>query len=148
MARRSAGCSNLRPDRGPALGRLILDTTVLIDAERNSSAIEALIGDDDDVAIAAITVAELLVGVERADSRRRPARERYVADVIETIAIEVYDTDVARSHAHLLAHVRGAGRARGAHDLIIAATAHARQRAVVSADTAAFADLPGVVVAS
>jgi tRNA(fMet)-specific endonuclease VapC len=128
------------------MGRLILDTTVLIDAERHGDAIETLIADDDDVAIAAITVAELLVGVERADRKRRPARERYVADVINTIPIETYDTDVARSHARLLAHVRGTGQARGAHDLIIAATALARRRAIVSADARAFADLPGVAV--
>jgi tRNA(fMet)-specific endonuclease VapC len=49
-------------------------------------------------------------------------------------------------HATLLAHVRRSGRPRGAHDLIIAATAAARDRLVVSTDTTAFADLPGVRV--
>jgi tRNA(fMet)-specific endonuclease VapC len=46
----------------------------------------------------------------------------------------------------LLAHVGRTGRARGAHDLIIAATAAARDRFVVSTDSAGFADLPGVSV--
>jgi len=108
--------------------------------------LDALIGDEDDVAIAAVTVAELLVGVEPADRRRRKTRDGYVAEVLATIPIEDYDVDVARAHARLLAHVRRSGRSRGAHDLIIAATAVARARTVVTADAPGFADLPDLVV--
>lgn len=125
---------------------MILDTTILIDVERNLQALDELIGDEDDVAIAAVTVAELLVGVELADRSRRRSRERFVAKVLAAVPIEPYDADVARAHARLLAHVRGAGRARGAHDLIIAATALARMRTVVTVDVTGFADLPGVAV--
>lgn len=123
---------------------MILDTTVLIDAERDDEALEQRIGDDDDVAIAAITAAELLVGVELADRRRRDRRARYVADILTTVSIEGYDLDVARAHARLLAHARRSGSPRGAHDLIIAATAIARDRLLVSSDASAFAELPGV----
>jgi len=42
------------------------------------------------------------------------------------------------------AHARRTGRPRGAHDLLIAATAAATRRTVVSADAAAVAELPGV----
>jgi tRNA(fMet)-specific endonuclease VapC len=146
VGRGCEACSRGGADRGPALARLILDTTVLIDAERHGETLESLIADDDDVAIAAVTVAELLVGVELADARRRPARKSYVADVVATISVESYDVDVARVHARLLAHTRQSGRPRGAHDLIIAATALERNRTVVSADAGAFADLPGLVV--
>jgi tRNA(fMet)-specific endonuclease VapC len=41
---------------------LLLDTTFLIDAERDAAVLDELIGDEDDVAVAAVTVAELLVG--------------------------------------------------------------------------------------
>ena len=126
------------------MARLILDTTVLIGAERSSRRLNQLVADDDDVTIAAITAAELLVGVELADDARRPEREAFVRNVLEAIPVEDYDLDVARSHATLLAHTRRTGRRRGAHDLIIAATAVARDRSVVSADATAFADLPGV----
>jgi tRNA(fMet)-specific endonuclease VapC len=105
-----------------------------------------VIGDEDDVAISAVTVAELLVGVELADRRRRPRRERYVAEILATLAVEAYDTAVARAHASLLAWTRRSGSPRGAHDLIIAATALERNRIVVSADETGFADLPGLVV--
>jgi len=104
------------------------------------------VGDDDDVAMAAVTIAELLLGIELGDRRRRKARERYVTKVLATIPSEPYDTEVARAHARLLAHTRRSGRPRGAHDLIIAATAVARARTVVTANAAGFGDLPGVVV--
>jgi tRNA(fMet)-specific endonuclease VapC len=96
--------------------------------------------------MAAVTIAELLVGVELGDRRRRKARERYVARVLETIPSEPYDSEVARAHAQLLAHTRRSGRARGAHDLIIAATALASGRTVVTVDAPGFDDLPGVTV--
>jgi len=126
---------------------LLLDTTFLVDAERGDSALDAIVGDDDDVAIAAITVAELLVGVQMADTKpRRTARETFVLDVLEAVPVITYDEQIARSHADLLVAVRRAGRPRGAHDLIIAATAHATARTVLTADASAFSDLPGVAV--
>lgn len=102
------------------------------------------IGDDDDVAIAAITVAELRVGVQMAKGRRRQKRERFVAAILDAVSVDVYDLDVAEAHAALLAHVRRKGTPRGAHDLIIAATARARSRTVVTLDQNGFAELPGV----
>lgn len=104
------------------------------------------IDDGDDVAVAAITVAELKVGVQLAKGPRREKRESFVAAVLEAVSIEVYDLDVAEAHAALLAHVRRAGTPRGAHDLIIAATARARERLVVSFDQGGFAGLPGVSI--
>ena len=61
---------------------LLLDTTFLIDAERSGSGLDAAIGDDDDVAVAAITIAELLVGVELAAKQHKAARH----DFVEAIA--------------------------------------------------------------
>jgi tRNA(fMet)-specific endonuclease VapC len=121
---------------------------VLIDAERSPEVLDALIADEDFPAIAAITVAELAVGVEIATGRRRQARRAFLDDVIENIPILDYDLDVARAHAHLLVTVRARGEPRGAHDLIIAATARATSRVIVTADNAGFAGLPGVTVRS
>jgi tRNA(fMet)-specific endonuclease VapC len=128
------------------LERLILDTTVLIAAERAGASTDDVVGDDDDVAMAAVTVAELLVGVQLADRSNEPARRRYVDALIDTIPIEPYDLEVARTHAALLAHAREEGRPRGSHDLLIAATARRSGRTVVTADATGFADLPQVDV--
>jgi tRNA(fMet)-specific endonuclease VapC len=125
--------------------RLILDSGVLIAAERGKASVDKVIGDADDVAIAAITVAELLVGVELADDARRPDRQAFVDEVLALIPVEEYTTDVARVHARLLAYVRREGKTRGAYDLLIAATAATTARTIVTMDSsAAFDDLPGV----
>jgi tRNA(fMet)-specific endonuclease VapC len=100
------------------------------------------------VAVAAITIAELLVGVEFAGAGQRAKRQHFVDDVRAAIPIVDYDSTVASSHAQLLVVTRRQGRPRGAHDLIIAATARATERAVVSAHPAAFVDLPGVSLRS
>ena len=125
--------------------RLILDTGVLIRAERGRARLDRALDDADDVAVAAITVAELLVGVELADGDRRAARSALVDDVVATVAVEDYTLDVAVAHATLLAYARRAGRPRGAHDLIIAATGAATGRTVLTSDASAgLAELPGV----
>lgn len=121
---------------------------MLVDAERGGNALVEAIDDGDDVAVAAVTVAELKVGVQLAKGRRRAKRERFVTAILDAVSIEPYDLDVADAHAGLLAHVRRTGTPRGAHDLIIAATARAQNRQVVSSDQRAFVELPGVSVAS
>ena len=101
---------------------------------------------EDDVAIAAITVAELRVGIHLSKGRRRAGREHFVASILDAISVEPYDLDVAGAHAELMAQARTTGRPRRANDLIIAATASATDRRVVTLDRRGFADLPGVEV--
>ncbi len=125
---------------------LLLDTTVLVHRERESLDLDALIHDDDELAIAAITVAELGVGVELASGKRRKARRAFLEDLVMSLRILSYDLEVARSHTQLLVAARASGRPRGAHDLIIAATARATGRTVVTTDGTGFDDLPGVSV--
>lgn len=71
-----------------------------------------------------------------------------MSTVLDAVSVEPYDLDVADAHAALLAHVRRKGTPRGAHDLIIAATALASSRQVVTLDTSGFTELPGVSVTS
>lgn len=118
----------------------------MVDAERGGSSLGDAIDDSADVAVAAVTVAELKVGVRLAKGGQRAKRERFVAAILEAVSVEPYDLDVAEAHAALLAHVRQTGTPRGAHDLIIAATARARARHVVSSDQSGFLDLPEVSV--
>ncbi|MFE4518496.1 PIN domain-containing protein [Kitasatospora sp. NPDC056783] len=123
--------------------RLILDTGVLIQAERHGTG--RLFDPADDVAIAAVTAAELHLGVELADDARRLRRQSFVDAVLAVVPVEDYTPETARIHARLMAHVRRQGKPRGAHDLIIAATAVATARVLVTTDASAgFAELPGV----
>lgn len=125
--------------------RLILDTGVLVATERGRTALAQFVAADDDLVIAAITVAELRTGIELADERRRAARTEFLVRVLETMPIEPYDLAVAEAHGQLLAHVHRSGNLRGAHDLIIAATAAATRRIIVTTDrNARFDELPGI----
>ena len=125
--------------------RLILDTGMLIVAERSTLDLGSVIGDDDDVVIAAITVAELYAGIESADQRNRARRSEYVAHLLELIPVELYDLSIAEAHGRLMADVHRTGTRRGAHDLIIAATAAVTRRTIVTTDRSArFGELPGV----
>lgn len=129
--------------------RVILDTGVLVAAERGNLDLAGLQERNDDVCIAAVTAAELLTGVELADDARRERRRTFVQGVLALVPVEDYDLDVARAHARLLAHVHRTGRRRGAHDLVIAATAAATARTVATLDAQArFGELPGVEVVS
>ena len=67
-------------------------------------------------------------------------------ELIRAMEVIAYDALVAEAHAGLMVEVRRQGRPRGAHDLIIAATAVASERSVVTGDASAFVDLPGVEV--
>lgn len=124
--------------------RVILDTNVLIDYERN--AIDRAAFDDDELAIAAITVAEYRTGIELADTAERAAaRSRALAAITGAVEVLEYTEATAAHHARLIAHARRSGRTRGAHDLIIAAHAAQTERVLISGDALArFADLPGV----
>jgi tRNA(fMet)-specific endonuclease VapC len=124
--------------------RLILDTNVLIAYERGTVDRAAL--DDDELAIASVSVAEYRVGIELADTPERAAeRARALTTITSVIDVLDYTAITAAHHGRLLAHVRRSGTPRGAHDLIIAAHAAETGRTVVSRDVKArFNDLPGV----
>jgi tRNA(fMet)-specific endonuclease VapC len=127
--------------------RLILDTNVLIAYERGTIDQNPL--DDDDLAVAALSIAEYRVGIELADTATRAAdRARALAAIVSSVEVITYTEATAAHHARLIAHVRRSGAPRGAHDLIIAAHASETGRIVLSQDAAArFGDLPGVVAA-
>jgi len=126
--------------------RLILDTSVLISAERGQLDLPAAAGDDADAVVPAIVVAEYLTGVHlAATDEQRAARREFLDRALQALPVETYTQRVAERHSELLAYVRRSGTIRGAHDLIIAATALATGRTVLTTDArAGFDQLPGV----
>jgi tRNA(fMet)-specific endonuclease VapC len=129
------------------MAALIVDTGVLVDVERGRRHLDEVIADDDDVAIAAITFVELEVGVRLAETKPQLRQRRQFVDAILNAASVIsYDESTALRHADLLAQVRRMGRPRGAHDLMVAATAAASGRTLVTTDACAFTDLPGISV--
>lgn len=128
------------------MARLILDTGPVIAAARGQVDL-SLWTVEDDVALPAVVVAEYLEGVAlTVDEARRAAHRGFLDDLLSRTPVVDYTVAVAEHHAVLLAHTRRDGRRRGAHDLIIAATARATDRTVLTRDARArFGDLPGVL---
>lgn len=126
---------------------LILDTSVLIAAEKGVFALPALFTAhaEEPFFIAAITATELLHGVERADSApRRKKRAAFVEAVLEDFEPIDYDLPVARRHAALWAALEKKGRRIGPYDLLIAATALQHDLALVTLNRAEFSQVPGL----
>src|SRR5262249_36515069 len=113
---------------------LIVDTAPLIAVERGTVSMTGLADADEDIAIAAVSVAELWFGVEMAGAEDRVPRAMFVRRMVELFTVENYDLDVARVHGRLLAETRRLGRQRGSYDLIIPATAADRERGAVAMD--------------
>ncbi|HWH09606.1 MAG TPA: PIN domain-containing protein [Solirubrobacteraceae bacterium] len=127
------------------MARLILDTSVLVAGARGLLD-ESELAADDDVAVPAVAVSEYLAGVLLdCDPARQAAQRAFLTDVLAVIPVCDYDRTVAEHHAVLLAHVQRSGDRRGAHDLVIAATARATGRTLLSTDARArFSELPDV----
>ena len=124
--------------------RIILDTGTLIAIERGALDVDTALGADD-AAIASVTAMELLVGVERADEAHKQARSVRVEAILASLPIEDYTIAVARIHARLAVQAISAGKGRSAYDLMIAATAAATSRILLTTDAKAeFGQLPGV----
>ena len=131
------------------MGRqLILDTSILVAVEREVVEATALGMPEDDVAIAALTLAEYPARMDFATKPRLTARRMAFLDALRsTVEILAYTEETAVWHTQLLDAADSQGKPRGAHDLIIAAHAAETGRILVTADARAdFATLPGVTV--
>jgi tRNA(fMet)-specific endonuclease VapC len=95
---------------------------------------------------AAITVAELWHGVERARSAHRAKRQKFLQESLTTFDIIPYTDQTAFVHARLWAELESGGQIIGAHDLILAATALERGSAVATFNKRHFGVVQGLKV--
>lgn len=105
---------------------LIIDTSALVAVERSSSAWEDALFTmaDEPAAVPAIVYAELLAGVQLADSPARAATRRAKIDaLISRVPIVEFGPEVAERWADLFATLTRQGRLIPANDLAVAATA-------------------------
>jgi tRNA(fMet)-specific endonuclease VapC len=106
--------------------------------------LEGHLGENEEVAIAAITASELLHGVHRASDEHRGRREAFVEAVLAAFPTIPFDILVARIHARLWAGLTLVGADVGAHDRLVAATAISAGWRVGSANTRHFGRGGGV----
>ncbi len=139
-----------RPIRGPDLVSVLLDTAVLIAAERGTFDMPGYLAAlcDAPVAVAAITASELLHGVERArDSAVRQRRSAFVEGVLENVPVIPFGLAEARAHARIWTELAAAGALIGAHDLQIAATALVAGSEVATLNVNEFRRVSGLALA-
>ena len=124
---------------------LILDTSILIAAERQRFAMKKFLKTEastQSIFICSITASELLHGVERANTaRRRQARGDFVSVVLDNYPILAFDIHEARVHARIWASLKATENLIGAHDLLIAATALAQRHSLATLNPAEFSHL-------
>jgi tRNA(fMet)-specific endonuclease VapC len=127
----------------------LIDSSILIDAERGSLDLEQLLAKagDTELAISSVTASELLHGIYRASKKtQRARREVYVERLLEVWPVLPFDLTAARLHARLWAELAAKGISIGAHDLMIAAIALANGLALVTRDRRSFPKIPGLQV--
>lgn len=125
---------------------LLVDTSVLIELERGNESIYQRL-DAEQVFLAAVSAAELLHGVHRANTAARKARrEAFVESILRILPVLDFDLSVARMYARIWADVRSAGFTVGAHDLQIAATALHYDHTVLTANVRDFSRVAGLPI--
>lgn len=127
----------------------LIDSSVLIAAERGQLNFDDLAARyaQDDVGIAAVTAAELLHGLHRARTAApRHRRQAFVEGLLAELPVIAFDLTVARVHASLWTDLAKRGVAVGERDLMIGATAIAKDYAVATRDQRSFPKIPGLRV--
>jgi tRNA(fMet)-specific endonuclease VapC len=127
---------------------ILIDADVIIAAERGTFDLRRWLDSlpAEEFEVAAITVAELWHGVERARSAHRAKRQKFLQESLTTFDIIPYTDQTAFVHARLWAELESGGQIIGAHDLILAATALERGSAVATFNKRHFGVVQGLKV--
>ncbi|MDD9944156.1 MAG: PIN domain-containing protein [Myxococcales bacterium] len=123
----------------------LIDTSVFVAWERGQfdNVVPGSVSAEAEVALSAITVSELLHGVERADSaQRRASRAAFVEGVLNAVRVLPVDLAVSRVHARVWADLRAREELIGAHDMLIAATALHHGLAIATRNEREFRRIP------
>ncbi|HEY3457725.1 MAG TPA: PIN domain-containing protein [Bryobacteraceae bacterium] len=139
---------------GPALLGVILDSSIIIEAERKRQTVEDLLTGirqrfgEVEIAISAVTVAELVHGVERANTPEIRQRRRAFIDVKKHVPVH----PVTDETGELAGAVNGSQAAKGTKlpidDLLIGASAIEQGYAVATLNRRHFDKIPDLLVVS
>jgi len=127
---------------------IILDADVIIRGEKGTFDLKTWLASraTDKFEVAAVTVAELWHGVERATGRQRAIRLHYLQTILNPLPVIAYTEQTAYEHARLWAQLETGGKMIGYYDLIVAATALERGASVATFNKRHFASVVGLKV--
>ena len=127
---------------------IILDADVIIRGEKGTFDLQhwAASRPNEQFEIAAITVAELWHGVERAAGSHKAKRQQYLHTVLASLPVIPYTEQTAYEHARIWAELESSGKMIGYYDLIVAATALERGSEVATFNQRHFTQIKGLKV--
>ena len=127
---------------------IILDADVIIRGEKGSFDLGSWVSSrpNDRFAIAAVTVAELWHGVERATGSHKAKRTHYLQTFLTSVPIIPYTDLTAYEHARIWAELESSGKMIGFYDIIVAATALERGDSVATFNKRHFDSIKGLKV--
>jgi tRNA(fMet)-specific endonuclease VapC len=127
---------------------IILDADVIIRGEKGTFDLQRWVASrpNEQFEVAAITVAELWHGVERATRTHKVKRQQYLQTILASLPVIPYTEQTAYEHARLWAELESAGKMIGYYDLIVAATALERGSEVATFNQRHFAQVKGLTV--
>ena len=127
---------------------IILDADVIIRGEKGTFDLQRWVAarPDEHFEVAAVTVAELWHGVERATGAHRAKRQQYLQTILASLPVLPYTEQTAREHARVWAELESSGKMIGYYDLIVAATALERGSEVATFNRRHFAQVKGLTV--
>jgi predicted nucleic acid-binding protein len=127
---------------------ILIDADVIIQAERGLFDLEAWLDTfpHEEFHLAAITVAELWHGVERATGLHRVKRQLFLRRLFANFDIVPYGEQAAFEHARLWAELESSGQMIGSHDVILAAIALHSGSAVATFNVSHFSAVKGLKV--
>ncbi len=128
---------------------IILDADVIIRGEKGTFDLPGWLASqpDEEFEVAAITVAELWHGVERAAGNHRTRRLAYLEAVFAKLPVIDYTPEIAREHARIWAELESTGQMTGSYDLMVAATARLRGSKVATFNRRHFEHIQGLSLA-
>ena len=130
---------------------LLIDSSVLVAAERGRLRLQDVLtgSEDESVAISVITASEMLHGIQRAKTVDQASkRQMFVSFILDLFPIIPIDLEVAHHHARIWAELQVRSEMIGAYDLLIAASALAFGYKVMTLNVDEFTRVAGLQVLS
>jgi tRNA(fMet)-specific endonuclease VapC len=126
---------------------IMIDADVIIKGEKGAFDLRGWIASQSqELEVAAITVAELWHGVERATIPHRARREKYIRTILDGLLVVPYTQATAFEHARIWAAAEASGKTIGPYDSIVAATAIERGSALATFNRRHFGHVDGLTV--
>ena len=132
---------------------LVLDSSVTIGAERRQTTVAELLLrvrtliQEEEIAIAAIGLTEMVHGIYRADTPARAAyRRRFLGELLDEVAVVPYTPEIAWLAGRIDGEQTSVGNIIPFPDLLIGATALHLNYSILTANLRHFRQIPNLVV--